>query len=83
MISQRWIWDHNTSLTLPLFIELSSQESEHVVIYIHVCAKGVDFAYLSFCSDWVVFFLSLLLFFIDNLKVNSSCFKLSHDDLNK
>ena len=45
-------------LTLPLFIELSvpSQESEHVVIYIHVCAKGVDFASLSFCSDWVFFF---------------------------
>jgi hypothetical protein len=45
------------SLTLPLFIELSvpSQESEHVVIYIHVCVKGVDFASLSFCSDWVVF----------------------------
>ena len=85
MISQRGIWDHKTSLTLPLFIELSvpSQESEHVVIYIHVCVKGVDSASLSFCSDWVVFFLSLLSFCIDNPNVNGSCFKLFHDDLNK
>ena len=41
MISQREIWDHKTSLT-----PLPSQESEHVVIYIHVCVKGVDFASL-------------------------------------
>jgi hypothetical protein len=69
---------------MPPFIELSvpSQESEHVVIYIYIYAKGVDFASLSFCSDWVVFFLSLVSFFIDNPNVNGSCFKLSHDDLN-
>ena len=87
MISQRGIWDRKTSLTMPPFIELSvpGQESEHVVIYIYIYiyVKGVDFASLSFCSDWVGFLLSLLLFFIDIPKVNGSCFKLSHDDLNK
>ena len=78
MISQREIWDRKFSLTL-----LPSHESEHVVIYIHVCVKGVDVASLSFCFDWVVFFLSLLSFCINNPNVNGSCFILFHDDLNK
>jgi len=75
IISRRGVfWAHKTSVTPPLFIEVSvpSQESEHVVMYLY--DRGINFA--SLCTivlldfgivpiGWYCF-LSLLPFYIDN-----------------
>ena len=68
----------------PFYWIVSTKSGKWAGSYIYIYVLGVSILplFLSVPIGFF-FFLSLLLFFIDNPKVNGSCFKLSHDDLNK